>query len=374
MALKIFHTSDLHLGIKFAGHEGAVRDTLVEARFNCLARLVRLANANRCDLFVLAGDLFDRVDVAKRDVIRAAQALQEFEGKLVAVLPGNHDYLPPPGGEAPWAALREKGAHNLLILMERKPYDLTGFDIPAVLYPGPCTSKHSAENAVAWVRGAGIDQGIAHHIGVAHGSLDGVSPDFSKDYYPMTRAGLEACPVQMWLLGHTHIRYPDGAGAADRIFYAGTPEPDGFDCEHSGSAWIHELADDGTRKSTPVETGEYRFRHDAIALAGEQDLAAVKACYTEPACRKLLLKLKLAGRVPEEVRARLPALRSEVEKLLFWLKWDDADVIRHITARDINAIFSAGSFPQRLLMTLAGSPGDCEALQEAHRMVMEVKK
>ena len=72
MPLKILHTSDLHLGMKFASYDGEVQEKLVEARFECLSRLVAAANDNGCDLLVVAGDLFDRVTVAKRDIVRAA--------------------------------------------------------------------------------------------------------------------------------------------------------------------------------------------------------------------------------------------------------------------------------------------------------------
>ena len=41
---KIFHTSDIHLGMKFASYEGEVQEKLVEARFECLSRLVSAAN------------------------------------------------------------------------------------------------------------------------------------------------------------------------------------------------------------------------------------------------------------------------------------------------------------------------------------------
>ena len=40
MPLKVLHTSDIHLGMKFASYEGEAQGKLVEARFECLSRLV----------------------------------------------------------------------------------------------------------------------------------------------------------------------------------------------------------------------------------------------------------------------------------------------------------------------------------------------
>jgi len=90
--VKLFLTSDVHLGMKFAGYPG-VQERLVQARFDALKRCVDIANEETCDLFVVGGDLFDRVSVAKRDIQRAASILAEFQGRLVAVLPGNHDHI-----------------------------------------------------------------------------------------------------------------------------------------------------------------------------------------------------------------------------------------------------------------------------------------
>ena len=67
MALRLFLTSDLHLGMKFAGYPDAARAALVEARFTCLDRIVGAANEARADLLVIAGDLFETVNVARRE-------------------------------------------------------------------------------------------------------------------------------------------------------------------------------------------------------------------------------------------------------------------------------------------------------------------
>lgn len=371
--LKILHTSDVHLGMKFTSYEGDVRETLIEARFDCLARLIQLANKEKCDLFVVAGDLFGGVSVPNRDIVRAAQIFAEFEGALVTVLPGNHDYVAP-DETALWNVMKDKGGDNLLILRDPKPVDLTNHGVDAILYPCPCTAKHSTTNAVGWVDGCQRNSKVRHHIGIAHGSLAGVSPDFEANYYPMTREELTALPVDFWLLGHTHLRYPATLGVNDTVFFAGTPEPDGFDCDHPGSAWIHDVDDAGKLRSTALNTGKYAFRHDEATVANTDDVDALKTRYAAEQNRRLLLKLKLNGRLAEEVYARLPAVREDVKKNVFWLALDDAAVTRQITLADINAHFTQGSFPYRLLTKLAQDGNDCEALQEAHRLITEVQE
>ena len=82
MVLKILHTADLHLGLKFAGYPD-VQNELTEARFDVLEGLVNQANSELCDLFILAGDVFDRVTVAKRDVRRCVNILNECNGLVI---------------------------------------------------------------------------------------------------------------------------------------------------------------------------------------------------------------------------------------------------------------------------------------------------
>src|SRR5512146_2014434 len=105
MALRVLLTSDLHLGMKFAGYPDAARAALVEARFTSLDRVVAAANQAGSELLVVAGDLFESVGVAHRDILRAARSLGAFKGRLVAVLPGNHDFIS--GDDKLWTRFRD---------------------------------------------------------------------------------------------------------------------------------------------------------------------------------------------------------------------------------------------------------------------------
>ena len=69
-----------------------MQERLVEARFDALKRWADIANEETCDLFVVGGDLFHRVSVAKKDIQRAASMLAVFQGRLVAVLRESHEF------------------------------------------------------------------------------------------------------------------------------------------------------------------------------------------------------------------------------------------------------------------------------------------
>ena len=145
-----------------------------------------------------------------------------------------------------------------------------------------------------WIAEAERFAEVKHHIGLAHGSLEGVSPDFDGRYYPMTAAELDALGMDIWLLGHTHLPYPRSASPGDLFFLAGTPEPDGFDCRHGGSAWIITVDDSKQISPAQARTGTYRFVEDEVILKGVSDIGKLKEKYLEPEYTKTLLKIRLS--------------------------------------------------------------------------------
>jgi DNA repair exonuclease SbcCD nuclease subunit len=373
MSLNIFLTADVHLGLKFAGYP-KIQSELSEARFTTLKKMVDLANKEKCDIFVVAGDLFDHLRVAERDIVRAAQTLNQFQGKLVAVLPGNHDFIAQ-GGARLWPVFQDHKGDRVLLLGEKKVYQLKHYDLDASIYAGPCDAKHSENNSIGWIRKEQKDETVQYHIGVAHGSLEGVSPDFDQRFYPMRMDELLKSGLDIWLLGHTdRLQYPQKPGSMDRIFYPGTPEPNSFTCEHPGMAWV--LTIDDEKKIIPMSLvmGTHRFVHDSYSISESGDLNRLLKKYSDDLARKTLLKLKLSGRLPRSHYQELIEFKRELERNVLYLELDDEEVREEITLDAINSEFTDGSFPHRLLTTLAGKVEDQEALQIAYELIQEVKK
>lgn len=97
--LKIAHTADNHIGMKFNKY-GPLKKDLVEARFKSLKKLVDKANDRCCDLLVISGDLFDSINIARPDIEKTVGILKEFSGEYVLIIPGNHDFYS--GNEDLW--------------------------------------------------------------------------------------------------------------------------------------------------------------------------------------------------------------------------------------------------------------------------------
>jgi len=355
------------------GYAPEVQQNLIQARFETLGSMVEMANKQGCDLFVIAGDLFNNPTLPQKDILLTAELLRSFEGKLVVVLPGNHDYIQK-GEDDLWTRFHQNMSEHTLLLEEPEPYDLRKYYLDMILYAAPCAAKHSSANAIGWIRKCPKDPEVKFHVGVAHGSLEGLSPDFNKEYYPMTEQELRTTGLDLWLMGHTHIRFPkEQIGTGARIFFPSTPEPDGFDCGHPGHAWLIEVGNDKSVKYEALQTGKYRFDTVEKQLAGGADVQKLKDQFERFQKERHLAKLKIKGRVPGEIYDQRSELLRDLEKCVLHLEVDLSELYREITAEDIDREFTEGSFPHRFLMTLAKDQDNPLSLQIAYDFIREGK-
>ena len=370
MAIKIFHTADLHIGMKFSNYPEPAKGMLRQARVDVLRGMVDVANRERCNLFVIAGDLFhNTTGIRKSDINSVVSILESFQGECVAVLPGNHDF----DNEMVqlWKSFKALELEKIVFVAEERPYPLDEFDLNAVVYPAPCHFKHSGKNNIGWIKSAAMDDGKVN-IAIAHGSIEGVSPDFEGEYFPMEQGELEALPVEVCLLGHTHVKYPVGRGkTGGKVFNPGTPEPDGLDCRHEGNAWIISVDDEKKVSADPVETGIFRFVDKTVEIRESEDYENIERDLLGGKSEKTIARLKLAGRVDEDVLKERLSVYERLEEALVCLMTDDSDLGAKITRETISGEFSEGSFPQKFLSLLAD---DEEALRMAYELVLEVKK
>lgn len=381
--LKILASADYHLGMKFAGYP-EVQEKLAEARFLTLERLVATANEQGCALFLIAGDLFHRVNVSARDVQRASAMLSRFQGQLVAVLPGNHDFFTGASSTL-WSRFSEGAGDRILLLREHKVFDLDHYDLNIRLYAGPCDSKHSQINAITWMAEqntsyASAQAEVGLSIGVAHGSIEGISPDAQGLYFPMKRGELADAPVDLWIIGHTHRQHPSeesrnntGVSKSPLVLIPGTPEADGFDCSHGGTAWMIEVDEKKQIRIESLSTGTYRFVQEEHSLESADDVQHLEKRLGAEEMERTLLRLKLSGRISSGQLLELRQGLREAEKSMFFLQIDDSLLLERISEQTVEAEFTEGSFPYRLLKNLIAAE-DFEALQTAYTLLQEQKR
>lgn len=369
MAIKIFHTGDIHIGMRFNKYPEEVKNSLREARIQVIENMVDIANKNNCNLFVIAGDLFDKTTgIDKKDLQSVAKHLNKFTGNCIGILPGNHDFE----NEMVdlWKTFNDLVDDKLIFLQEEKQYSLIDYGLDAIIYPAPCHSKHSEANNLSWIKEAEIDKSIIN-IGLAHGSLTGISPDLNNVYFNMDLKELQEIPVDVWLLGHSHIVYPDVTSIEEwKIYNAGTPEADGMDCKHKGNAWIIDIDKDKNIKSNLVETGKYRFADKEFTVECLEDYNKIKDLIKDHS-ENTIARITLSGIVDEEVYKHRQIVFKEIEEEILHLIFEDSDLKIRINKEKIQKEFTQGSFPEQFLLALNE---DDEALQMAYEMIVEVRK
>ena len=357
--LRLFVTGDNHIGLKYNSHPA--RETLVACRTEAFRGMVAKANDEDCQLFVITGDLFDNVSGMTDKQIKAVlDILSEFHG-TVALLPGNHDYCGPEAKLTRQLTEAISRYHNVLLMTEERPYPL---EDGVTLYPAACHSKHSETNALGWIKQTVIPQDGGYHIGVAHGAVEGETIDNEGKYFFMKRDELNAIPMDVWLLGHTHVPFPgtltaDYAPTTERIFNPGTHVQTDVNCRTPGLCFLLELSEDKTVRAKQFVSGGVRFYREEIHLhAGSmtQELAQAVAGYGPQS----VLEFKLTGAVTQEELDNLIPLEKQLESRFLECTWHDEQLGLLISQEQVAREFPETSFSARFLNALLDEPKEAQ--------------
>lgn len=378
--LKIFVTGDNHIGKKYDRYPD-VREQLIQSRFDCMEDMVRQAEREGCGLFAVTGDLFDNAGTVKAgDVRRTAEILADFPG-TVLVLPGNHDYYT--GEEQVWRnfekALQNRG-HNIVLLNECREYSFEAGEERVVVYPAFCPSKHSRENNLAWIKETEIPRDDVYRIGIAHGAIAGVTPDMKEEYFLMTERELLDIPVDVWLLGHTHIPYPalaeDGETAGYKIFNPGTHEQTDLHNNTEGCCFVVTLEKKGgTAAAAAHKYVSGRVRYFDLDLRvkadGRYPLKEELERSTADFGEKSVVRVRIAGTAKQEdYEERQRAYRAALGRFLTY-EVEDSELSPEITLERIRGEFSELSFAARFMERFLDNPAELQMAYELVRQCSE---
>ncbi len=372
--LKIFVTGDNHIGLKYGKYEEKA-EKLAACRIDAFDSMVEKANQEECDLFVITGDLFQkRTGIAKKDIKAVMAKLADFQG-TVAVLPGNHDYY---DAEAPkvWKDFEEVCGHNVLLLKEERAYNVPVGDETAVLYPALCKTGTSSENNLGWIKAATIPQDGAYHIGIAHGAVEGETIDSEGKYFRMNRKELGDIPVDVWLLGHTHVPFPkdltEEFEPCEKILNPGTHVQTDVNCNTDGLCFIVEIDEQKQLQAKKFASGNMRFYRKTVNVhAGtmeEEIRRAVKECDEQS-----VVELILQGAVTDEEYENREAIASQAVARFVEGKCDTSEVCRQITRKNIEEEFPEMSFAAQLLTALLDDPKEAQMAYDLLQTLKEDK-
>ncbi len=379
--IKIFVTGDNHFGKKYDRYP-EIRDRLVDNRFVCFEKMVEKAEQEGCDIFAVTGDLFDNCSsIRKSDIERVVRILAGFAGRVL-VLPGNHDYYT--GEEKVWKDFDDalRTCDNNIIRLDRfEPYPIEIAEETVVIYPAFCRSKHSRENNLGWIKETSVPKNGQINIGMAHGAIEGVTPDMQKEYFLMTEPELQAIPMDVWLVGHTHIPYPDGLSEDEeiggyRIFNAGTHAQTDLHNNTRGYGFIISVDKQGDKAQVSAkkyQSGTIFFYDIAVRVSSAEgdSLEALLQEKLDPLEAESVVRLIVTGSVlSEEYSRRQELYKKYCDRFLSWELQDD-ELHEEITLDRVREEFAESSFAAKLMEALQG---DQTELQMAYELLQECSR
>jgi DNA repair exonuclease SbcCD nuclease subunit len=313
--LRLLHTADVHLGARHAdlGDRAA---TQRERQFAAFVATVDVALAEKVDLVLIAGDLFDSNVQPRRSVERAASQLKRLvEARIrIVIAPGTHDLydrasiyraydLPALSGAV--------GSDLVTVLDPDHPeVHLKALDL---IVHGRCFATKRAPYSPLRDIDASKHDGAAWHVGLLHASI-AIEGKTDRDEVVITLDEIAASHLDYLALGHWHSMSKGKAGSTVYA-YAGAPEPVALDQDRAGNVLLVSLdAADGKKKVSVEErkvgrTSFERVQLDAATVGSQPGLIAKLIERADP---DLVLDVELIGVRPDELDVHVEEVETEL--------------------------------------------------------------
>jgi DNA repair protein SbcD/Mre11 len=305
--LRLIHTADVHLGARHddLGDQAAAQR---ERQFAAFAATIDLALAEKVDIVLIVGDLFDSNVQPRRSVERVAAELKRLAaGKIrTVIVPGTHDAYERSSIYRAYDLKALAGSTQDDDLVTVLTPDQPSVHLPAcdAIVHGPVfpTKKAPHSPLLGLDATAAGAPAAAWRIGMVHGSI-AIPGKTDRDDVVITTDEIAATHLDYLALGHWHSTQQGKAGAVTYA-YAGAPEPVALDQDRAGHALLVELDAAGAGRSVTIServVGRTRFEKqliDASGVASQPDLVASLARLADP---DLVLDVRLTGVRPDDL-------------------------------------------------------------------------
>lgn len=292
--MRILHSADWHLGRLFWHH------SLLEDQRVLLKQVLEYGMEYQPDVFILAGDIFDRANPPREAIDLFRDFLARFYAQTRAVImliAGNHDageligyggVLNDPSRVLVGGTLEQIAGRPLLLEKEGVSYALT-----ALPFADIHTARHYfGDNELAGfhdVIAAQLREAAAHvpeghrWIVASHCFAAGCSTSESERALTLV-GGLETASAQLFehtaytALGHLHR--PQAVGAYPHVRYAGSLMAYGFDeTSQDKSVTLVDLPPEGNLQALSAEQLEQHVRH--LPLRPPRQLRVLEGTFAE---------------------------------------------------------------------------------------------
>jgi len=283
--LRLIHTSDWHIGKVFLFAGDRAMALLQQARLDAIDGIGKLAKAENARSVLVAGDIYDRQNPDATTLAEPLEVMRKFPDVTWHLIPGNHDPDLPNGL---WHRIQAIGLpDNVRVHREAMPVSL---DDRTWLLPAPLRQKHTLGDPTAWMDDAVTPEGV-RRVGLAHGSIaDFGETEATPNQIAPDRA--KKARLAYLALGDWHGTKRIGP----ETWYAGAPEPDGFDQTESGQALVIDLDKPGPNVEVHA-IGKHRWKKESVTLQVGDDIRRfeqrIRSEQTD--LSRLLLRLDVRG-------------------------------------------------------------------------------
>jgi DNA repair protein SbcD/Mre11 len=354
--LRLLHTADVHLGARHAdlGDRAA---TQRERQFAAFVATVDLALAEKVDLVLIAGDLFDSNVQPKRSVERAAAQLQRLVDARIrlVIAPGTHDVFDRASIYRAYDLPAMAGAvgSDLVTVLDPDHAEVHLKALDAVVH-GRCFATKRAPHSPLDGLDASKDERATWHIGLLHAAL-AIEGKTDGDDVVVTSDEIAATHLDYLALGHWHSTQKGKAGETSWA-YSGAPEPVAMDQDGAGNVLLVSLEEADAKRRVTIEerkvgrTRVERLQLDAGAVGSQPSLVAK---LTERADPDLVLDVEITGVKPDDLDVHVDEVEAELAERFLKLRVRDRSVAPLPDGPAISADTVLGAFIRDLEAQIA---------------------
>jgi DNA repair exonuclease SbcCD nuclease subunit len=314
--LRLLHTADVHLGARHTdlGEQAAAQR---ERQFAAFRATVDLALAEKVDIVLIAGDLFDSNSQPKRSVDRVVAELKRLaESKIrTVIIPGTHDVYDRSSvyraNDIAALAAATPGDEMVTVLTPDRP-DVHIAVCDAVIHARVFDTKRAPESPLKGFQ-VGDDRRATWKIGLLHAAVS-IPGRTDGDEVVVTREEIAATGLDYLALGHWHSPQRGTAGAVPYA-YSGAPEPVAVDQDKAGKVLLVSLDNSLGQKAVAFEerqVGRTRFEKLEVDAAGIASQPALVERLKARADKDLVLDVRIVGIKPDELDIDIDEIEAQV--------------------------------------------------------------
>ena len=325
--LRLLHTADVHLGARHAdlGEQATAQR---ERQLAAFVTTVDLAIAERVDVVLIAGDLFDSNTQPRRSVERVAAEIKRLAAARIrtVIIPGTHDVYDRSSiyrvhDLKALAGSTEDDDLVTVLTPDRGSVHLAACD---VIVHGPVfATKRAPHSPLRDLRVAAGD-GATWHVGMVHGAL-AIPGRTDGDEVVVTRDEIAATGLDYLALGHWHSTQHGKAGGTT-FAYSGAPEPVAVSQDGAGKVLLVSLEEANGSRNVAIDertVGRTRFDRlevDAGTIADQPTLVKRIAALANP---DLVLDVRLTGVRPDELDVSVDEVEDQLRTAFLKLRVRD---------------------------------------------------